>query len=835
MQLPTLGTVVPLLLDAAIRGAVILGVAALLALLLRRRSAATRHAIWTIALVAQLALPILGATLPAWRVAVRGVPGWLLPRSGDDAAPMAEGMPTLAAELRALDARRDRIGQAVGESAAPLGVEAGRAAPGAAGGPPQRHDASARDAARHRNAASVIDRTPSATSTAPARPPVLVLLWLAGCVAILVRFGIGTLVVSRLAQTAPRVQDGSWLALAQRIAERLGIRRPLTLLRGDRLGVPVTWGVVYPVVLLPEEADDWSEERRTYVLVHEMAHVKRLDALTQLVAQLATALFWFDPLVWYAARRMRAEREHACDDYVLRYGTTPSTYASDLLEMVRALGSPSYRGAQPAFAALAMARRSEFEGRMLSILDPHLDRHPLRRRGTLALAALSLALVLPLAAFTPTAPAHTPARVETAGTPVAEPAMGATTAAPAAAAPAPVVSFYSQQSSERVPAGSPAPAQTRRGDLPEESMCRVSRDGSVRSVNSYVEDAPGWEETRIVLATRARCVRAGIRGPITVADDEREVTVAARGELHLADRAAQGELRELIVRADASGRQTRIHRVNGVERPLAEARPWLDEVIPYLLRESGIEATARVARLRRHGGTDAVLAEIAQLTSDGVRRRYFEALLATPRLSAADAERALRLASATITSDGDLRAVLTAATKRDGGQGTRFDAETVGEATRHITSDGDLRAVLHKFVTQGDRSFKLMALREARRISSDGDLSGLLMAAVPYVLSGDDAVYQREFFKTAEGITSDGDLANVLLAATAYARPNNDITDGVIATSTRITADGDRANVLVRLAQRRVLGTRALRRKFLESAKGITSDGDYRRVIEALQ
>src|SRR5207248_6884747 len=94
-----------------------------------------------------------------------------------------------------------------------------------------------------------------------------------------------------------------------------------TLLRSGRFGIPVTWGVVYPVVLLPDDADDWADERRRYVLVHEMAHVKRVDAFTQLVAQLVLAAFWFDPFVWLAAHRMRVEREHACDDYVLREGT----------------------------------------------------------------------------------------------------------------------------------------------------------------------------------------------------------------------------------------------------------------------------------------------------------------------------------------------------------------------------------------------------------------------------------------------------------------------------------------------------------------------------------
>src|SRR4029077_13524503 len=180
----------------------------------------------------------------------------------------------------------------------------------------------------------------------------------------------------------------------------LGVARPMTLLRSARFNVPVTWVIVYPVVLLPEEADDWTDARRRYVLVHEMAHVKRVDAFTQLLAQVAIAIFSFDPFVWIAAHRMRVEREHACDDYVLNEGTPASTYAADLLAMVRSLGTRG-RTAQPAFAALAMARPGELETRMEAILDPRQDRRSLRSAHAFGLALCSLLLLLPLAAFKP--------------------------------------------------------------------------------------------------------------------------------------------------------------------------------------------------------------------------------------------------------------------------------------------------------------------------------------------------------------------------------------------------------------------------------------------------
>lgn len=57
------------------------------------------------------------------------------------------------------------------------------------------------------------------------------------------------------------------------------------------------------------------------MLLHEFAHVLRRDGLVQFLARIALALFWFNPLAWYATRRMLVERERACDDLVLRAGT----------------------------------------------------------------------------------------------------------------------------------------------------------------------------------------------------------------------------------------------------------------------------------------------------------------------------------------------------------------------------------------------------------------------------------------------------------------------------------------------------------------------------------
>ena len=60
-----------------------------------------------------------------------------------------------------------------------------------------------------------------------------------------------------------------------------------------------------PVVVLPQEAERWCDDRRLTVLLHELAHYRRGDALSQLASQLTCAFYWFNPLVWLAARQLR--------------------------------------------------------------------------------------------------------------------------------------------------------------------------------------------------------------------------------------------------------------------------------------------------------------------------------------------------------------------------------------------------------------------------------------------------------------------------------------------------------------------------------------------------
>lgn len=210
----------------------------------------------------------------------------------------------------------------------------------------------------------------------------LLALWGAVALAILASFALGWLAVRRIVRRARPHEGREWRDLLYDVSDRLSLAQPPRLLRSDDATMPFACGVLRPTIVLPADSDAWSTERRRAVLLHELAHVRRRDLVGHSLGRIVCAAYWFHPLVWTAARRMRAESERACDDLALVCGQRPADYAEHLLDIVT-----SVRRDRTPLVALAMARRSEFEGRMLAILDPERPRRHAGRRQTIAATA----------------------------------------------------------------------------------------------------------------------------------------------------------------------------------------------------------------------------------------------------------------------------------------------------------------------------------------------------------------------------------------------------------------------------------------------------------------
>src|SRR5262249_4373837 len=149
------------------------------------------------------------------------------------------------------------------------------------------------------------------------------------------------------------------------VTSQLLIGRPVRVLIHPDRTIPLVWGILRSRLMLPASARHWSAELLRSVLLHELAHIKRRDTTTRLLVQVACALHWFNPLVWFAAWRQGVECERACDDLVLASGVRPSAYAGHLLDVVTGLPPAPWTQA----CGLAVARKSSLEGRLVAVLS----------------------------------------------------------------------------------------------------------------------------------------------------------------------------------------------------------------------------------------------------------------------------------------------------------------------------------------------------------------------------------------------------------------------------------------------------------------------------------
>jgi uncharacterized coiled-coil DUF342 family protein len=208
------------------------------------------------------------------------------------------------------------------------------------------------------------------------------------------------LALHRLGKEATPLEGSDWSILLEEARARMGVRRRVRLLLHTKIPVPMTWGFFRPAIAMPARAESWDRDRRVAVLLHELAHVRRGDWPALVLARLARALYWANPLAWWATARLAQAQELACDRLVVARGLLPSDYARHLVHIAR-----DARVFPAARAGLAVARSSDVEVRVMSILKPSTQSSARRFLGTGAALLLSLLLLATTAALAMLQPA----------------------------------------------------------------------------------------------------------------------------------------------------------------------------------------------------------------------------------------------------------------------------------------------------------------------------------------------------------------------------------------------------------------------------------------------
>jgi beta-lactamase regulating signal transducer with metallopeptidase domain len=333
-----------------IKSSVILSASIVLVFLLRKKSAGLRHLVLSVFLIGLLLLPIFSTVTTGWETK-------FLPsrQSKDGASAKVDGL------IGALDSSSRNLGF--------FSLATGA----------------------HKHTEEVKINSPSILSIFLSRIKpwfgfAALLLWLSGLIFLSLRMVFGLYGTNQLAREGKVLQDSLWKRLLFRFFEAVSLRKKIKLLSHDKTMVPFTWGIFKPIVMMPKESQNWSENQRSSALYHELSHIKRGDYLVMILARISRAVYWFNPLSWIVLGMVKREQEKACDELVLKAGIKPSTYAENLLSIRNSVSGHW----NPPAAVLGVMNKSHLNDRLTTILKQRFSIKEVRMRTKVLLSLLAI-------------------------------------------------------------------------------------------------------------------------------------------------------------------------------------------------------------------------------------------------------------------------------------------------------------------------------------------------------------------------------------------------------------------------------------------------------------
>ena len=197
------------------------------------------------------------------------------------------------------------------------------------------------------------------------------LAWAGGASIGLLRVALATIQLRRMRAEAVAVDLKTLDADLRALMENFQRYRKVSVLVSQRLEVPTAIGFYKPAIILPAWLlESTPAEELKYILLHELAHLRRRDDWTNLAQKVLKALLFFLPSVWWIERRLSLDREMACDDAVLAHSGSPRGYA----ECLARVAERSFLRRQIALAQAVVGRVRQLTTRVATILDPDRPR-----------------------------------------------------------------------------------------------------------------------------------------------------------------------------------------------------------------------------------------------------------------------------------------------------------------------------------------------------------------------------------------------------------------------------------------------------------------------------
>ena len=672
--------------------------------------------------------------------------------------------------------------------------------------------------------------------------PILFMAWLTGVSLLTLRLMSGWLWIQRL-RTHGADADDTWQQMAKRLCRNLHITRSVRLLESTLVEVPTVIGWLKPVILLPASTLAGLTPRQLEaILAHELAHIRRHDYLVNLVQTLVETLLFYHPAVWWLSRRIRVERENCCDDLAVSLCGDPYAYA-------RALADLEERRGERGRLALAASGGSLLQRvrRLIGAPASHAGRGPGWLAGTAAVLVLAgivagalgndvmraqqaaiAAATAPIVPVTPaTAPATTHAQVTTA--------VVAARTAPVTTAAEPVLREEAEVTAavaSTVLASDVRPALAPMTEVDSAALAVMPVLASPRVAPSAVAVGDQESSGNFTWSNNGERLQVSYRGEVEFSDDDTDVKrLSPGGYLKIKDGAwLRG--RTVEFRADASGNLERRYWVGMSERPFdPEGRQWVAQALPRFIRQTGLGADARVARIFKASGASGVLAEIGRIEGSWAKRIYFKELLRQSNPDPQTARQILLQAGREIDSDFELASLLIESADKllvdEAARKAYFDA------ARSIESDFEMRRVYSAALGRSSVSPAVLAgvLDAGRSIESDFELAELLaQVARSHAL---DQTTRPPFFAAVDTIGSDFEQRRVLSTLAGRRDLAPETVAAIVDSTAELDSDFELATLLLEIVKDHDVDG-ALRAPFFRAVDSIDSSFERSRVLQAL-
>jgi beta-lactamase regulating signal transducer with metallopeptidase domain len=665
----------------------------------------------------------------------------------------------------------------------------------------------------------------------------LAIVWVMFSFVLLARLAAGYCVLRSLKSSATHASP-DWQLRFSRLCAAHGIRRQPQLLVSSHVSGPMSLGFFRPTIVIPRTLlETLSHSELEQIVLHELAHLHRRDDWSNLAQKLIEAVLPIQPAVYWLGYQMSLAREMACDDWVVAATGTPRPYAAALTKVAEI----SQWQRAGVLAAGAAGNRSQLFRRVRQMLDrtrnaaPKLTVVPLASALAVVVGLTCLSARAPqLIAFAQSvAPASSPAKPIAPGAPLApqSPRARITMTVAALAPRAPMIPAAPPSAIAGLARSAPLAPQAELSPMsPPSPTSPLSLMSPLTPMAPVASQPSGDSHVHITTRNGWTSVTITIDGTVEFTNDDTDLkSLSPNGRFRLEDGGLLSK-RVYEVTADATGSLTRTYSVGWSTKPMDdEGRAWLARTLPQVIRDSGIGAGPRVARILRQGGPQAVLTEIGRIHSDGSKRVYLEQLFSQATLKPSDLKDAARLIRS-ISSDGDKTQVIITV---DANYLATDLRSYLFDAAESINSDGDKRRVLSDIVKKDGGSLETLAsaARAARHISSDGDKAEVLIEmATPYRPAGG---VDMAYFDAANSISSDGDHARILSKMLASHGDDHNTLTRTLLSAQRISSDGDKARVL-KEAVASYNEDASVRKAFFEAANSISSDGDHQQVLVSL-